>query len=306
MKNEAVSYSALLAVLLLTLSLVAACAQPKPNRELPAAKPPVTQPSSTSENQSTKEAETPPSNQAANEEKWYPVGTFSGDTSETTPVFHIYGAEWHLTWTIDADNLETAIFKLNIYPKDAPFVLWQTVSNAGASTGTVNYFLSNVDKRDLLVKVTAQNLRHWTITIEDNATAATSYPIEISSIHYKGTVFPPDPTAGCSYEMVEPDEYVVIKNLSTCYQDVTGWKLKNISKPSPTFKFPPYIISPGEIIRIYTDVYEAETGGFTFYYGFGDIWSNDHSDIAVLFDALGNEVSRKTYSVPMGLNKASE
>ncbi len=308
MKNEAVRYSVLLALLLLMLSLVAACAQPKPNRATAAAKPPVTQPSSTSENQSTKEAETPPSNQAINEGKWYPVGTFSGVASETTPVFHIYGAEWHLTWTIDAENLETAVFKLNIYPRDAPFIMWQTVSNAGASTGTVNYFLSNVDKRDLFIKVTAQSLRTWTIAIEDNATAASSYPIKISSIHYRGTVFPPDPAASCCcpYERVEPDEYVVIKNLSTCYQDVTGWKLKNISKPSPTFKFPPYIISPGEIIRIYTDIYEPETGGFTFYYGFGDIWSNDHSDIAVLYDALGNEVSRKSYSVPMGLNEDAE
>jgi hypothetical protein len=307
MKNEAVRYLvSLIVLLLLTLNLVAACAQPELSPVPVAPKPSVTQPSSTSENQSTKEVKTPPSNQAAGEESWYPVETFSGILNETTPIFHIYGTEWHLTWTIDAENLEKAVFKLDIFPKDAPYAIWQTVSNSGKNTGTLNYFLSSVDKHDFLIKVTAQSLRHWTIAIEDNATAATSYPIEISSIHYRGTVFPPDPANHVCYTRVEPDEYVVIKNLSTCYQDMTGWTLKNISKPSPTFKFPPTYILPGGIVRVYTDEEHPEFGGLTFYYGFGDIWSNDHSDIAVLYDSLGNEVSRKSYPVPMKLNQATE
>jgi len=308
MKNEAVRYLvSLVVLLLLTLNLVVACAQPKPNPVPAPPKPSVTQPPATSENQSPKEAETTPPNQAVGEEKWYPAETFSGQAGETTPIFHIYGTEWHLTWTIDAESLETAIFKLSIYPKNEPYAVWQTVSNAGGTTGTVNYVVSSVDKRDYVIKVTAQNLRHWTIEIEDNATAATAYPVQISSIHYKGTVYPPDPAASCcTYERVEPDEYVVIKNLSTRFQDMTGWVLKNISQPSPPFKFPPYTISPGEIIRVYTDEYHPETGGFTFYYGYGDIWNNDNSNIAVLYDALGNEVSRKSYAVPMKLNEAAK
>ncbi len=307
MKNEAIRYLVSFTVLLLiTLNLAVACAQPQPN---PAPVPPksqVTTPPATSENQSTKEAETPPANQAVDEEKWYLVETFSGAAGETTPVFHIYGTEWRLTWTIDAEKLETAVFKLSIYPKEQPYAIWQTVSNSGSSTGTVNYFLSSVDKRDFLIKVTAQNVQHWTIAIEDNATAATSYPVQIYMVHYKGTVFPPDPPNGFCYERVEPDEYVVIKNLSEYYQDMSGWVLKNISKPSPTFKFPPAIILPGGIIRIYTDEYHPETGGFTFYYGYGDIWSNDKPDIAVLYDALGNEVSRKSYAVHTEINGAGD
>jgi hypothetical protein len=303
MKNDTARWLVSFMVLLvLALASVVACAQPTLNRAPVTPKPPITQPPASSENQSSNEGVTPPSNQAVNEEIWYPVETFSGDVSQTTPIFHIYGTEWHLTWTIDAENLEKTIFKLDIYAKDAPYAVWQSVTNSGGSTGTLNYFMSPVDKRDLLIKVTAQNLRNWTIAIEDNATAATSYPIQITLIHYLGTVFPPDPPNGFCYKRVEPDEYVVIKNLSSCYQDVTGWQLKNISKPSPTFKFPPYTISPGEIVRVYTDEYHTETGGFTFYYGYGDIWSNDHADIAVLYDALGNEVSRKSYAVPMELN----
>ena len=307
MKNEAIRYLVLPIVLMLvTLSLAPACALLKPAPPPTLTKPPVTQPPATSENQSPKEAETPPANQAADEEKWYSVETFSGEVNETTPIFHIYGTEWHLTWTIDAENLEKAVFKLVIYAKDAPYAIWQTVTNSGSSTGIVNYFLSPEDKRDFLIKITAQNLRHWTIVIEDNATAATSYPVKITSIHYKGTVYPPDPEKGFCYKRVEPDEYVVIKNLSTCFQELTGWSLKNISKPIPTFKFPPFIIYPGEIIRVYTDEYHEETGGLTFYFGTGDLWSNDNPDIAVLYDALGNEVSRKSYLVPAELNEAGQ
>jgi hypothetical protein len=310
MKNEAVRYLvSLMVLLLLTLSLVVACTPSQPSPAPAPPKPPVTQPPVTSENQSAKEVETPPTNQAADEETWYPVETFSGEAEETTSIFHIYGTEWRLTWTIDAQNLETAVFKLAIYPRDAPYAIWQTVSNSGKNTGTVNYFLSSVDKRDLFIKVTSQSLRHWTIAIEDNASAATSYPVQIYMVHYKGTVFPPDPPNGLCYERVEPNEYVVIKNLGDCYVDMSGWVLKNISNPSPPFKFPtspPYTLAPGGIIRVYTDEYHSETGGLSFYYGHGDIWSNDKPNTAVLYDAYGKEVSRKSYAVPMGLNGAGE
>lgn len=310
MKNEAFRYLvSCAAFLLVLLSLSPACTQLPAAPATTPSKPQTTKPAAppaTSENQSAEAAETPPVTPPSDEGTWYPVATFSGIVNETTPVFHIYGTEWHLNWTIEAEDPETAVFKLTIHPKEQPFIIWQTVSNDGGNSGTLDYFMSNVDKRDLFIKVTALNLQQWTIKIEDNAIAATSYPVEISSIHYKGTVFEPNPDEGFCYERVEPDEYVVIKNLSSCYIDLTDWKLKNISKPSPTFKFPPAVIMPGGIIRIYTDEYHPETGGLTFYYGFGDIWSNDHNDIAVLYDALGNEVSRKSYTVSMPLNQAAE
>jgi len=307
MKNEAIKYLVSVTVLLLViLNLSVSCTQPQSNPAPPPATRPATQPPAATENQSIKEAETPPANQATEMEKWYTVETFSGQTNETTSMFHIYGTEWRLTWTIDAQNLQTAVFKLDIYPQNELYALWQTVSNSGGSIGTVNYFVSSTDKRDFLIKVTAQNLQHWNIVIEDNATAATSYPIQITFIHYKGTVFPPDPKNGLCYERVEPDEYVVIKNLSTCFIDLTGWVLKNISKPSPPFKFPSVTIVPGGIIRVYTDEYHPETGGLSFNYGQGDLWSNDKPDIAVLYDAQGNEVSRKSYAVPTGLNGAGK
>jgi hypothetical protein len=304
MKNDDIGYLvSLITMLLIITGLAVACTEPQTNPVPLPTKPRVTQPPAASENQSAKETVTPPTNPAPAEETWYPVENFSGETNKTTPVFHIYGTEWHLTWTINADNLDKAVFKLTIYTKDQPYIIWNSVSNEGGDSATVNYAMSNIDKRDFFIKVTAQNLQHWNIAIEDNATAATSYPIQITYIHYKGTVYPPDPEKGhCCTDLVEPDEYVVIKNLSTCYIDLTGWKLKNISKPSPTFTFPAVLIVPGGVIRIYTDEYHAEFYGLTFYYGQGDIWSNDKPDIAVLYDSLGNEVSRKSYTIPMGPN----
>jgi hypothetical protein len=304
MKNEAIRYLISFTVsLLLTLSLVVACAQPNPN--LPPALPetPAAQPQTAGDDQPPEEPT--PVNEPEDDEAWYTTGTFSGEGNDSIPSFHIYGTEWRINWTIDAENPEDATFKLVIYQKDAPYAIWQTVSNQGSSSGEVNYLLFSGDKRDFLIKITAQNLRQWNIVVEDNATAAASYPVRITYIHYKGKVYPPNPDKGLCYERVEPDEYVVIKNLSECYVDISGWVLKNINKIYPTFTFPAIILSPGVIIRVYTDEVHTETGGFCFYYGPGDVWSNDNPDIAVLYDARGSEVSRKSYTLPMKINEAS-
>ena len=322
MMNKALRYLISFTVLLLlTSSLVAACAQPEPMPSPTLPKPPPVQPPTTSENQTPEEA--PPSDEAKNEEEWYMVETFSGEGDETTPTFHIYGTEWRINWIIDAEDPAAAIFKLDIYPKDAPYAIWETATSSGSSSGEANYFLSPEDKRDFFINVTAQNLRFWTIIIEDNAPGPNPSPIKITYIHYKGTVYPPTRETGC-YERVEPDEYVVIKNLSECYVDITGWELKNISDPTvPAFTFPSCMLLPGGIIRVYTDELHIETSGYRFHdyleytlieptgglcfcYGPGDIWSNDKSDIAVLYDAEGNEISRKSYTVPTKINEANE
>jgi hypothetical protein len=306
MKNEAIRYLISFTVLLfLTLSLVVACAQPNPVLLPTPPESPPAQPPTASEDQPPEE-QPPVDESKKDEEEWYTVGDFSGERNDTIPSFHIYGTEWRITWTIDAEHPETATFKLVIYQKDAAYAIWQTVSNSGSS-GDVTYILFPEDGRDFFIKVTAQNLSQWSIIVEDNATAATSYPVRITYIHYKGTVYPTNPEECICYERVEPDEYVVIKNLSECYVDVSGWVLKNINKLYPSFTFPlGMLLPPGAIIRVYTDEVQPETGGFCFYWGPGDIWSNDKPDIAVLYDAHGNEVSRKSYTVRMKINEASK
>jgi len=107
--------------------------------------------------------------------------------------------------------------------------------------------------------------------------------VKITYIFYDGLV----PRA-------ESDEYVEITNLGDQAQDLAGWELKDISEGYPLFTFPSYILAPGKSIRVYTDEYHPEWGGFSFEYGRA-IWHNSEPDVAVLYNRVGKEVSRKSY-----------
>ena len=107
--------------------------------------------------------------------------------------------------------------------------------------------------------------------------------VQITYIFYDGLV-----------PNVESDEYVEITNLGDQPQDLEHWSLMDISEGYPLFTFPSYILAPGEKIRVYTNEYHPEWGGFSFEYGRA-IWSNNEPDVAVLYDKQGKEVSRKSY-----------
>ncbi len=92
----------------------------------------------------------------------------------------------------------------------------------------------------------------------------------------------------------ESDEYVEITNLGDQSQDLAGWVLTDISEGHPSFTFPSYILAPGKSIRVYTNEYHSEWGGFSFEYGRA-IWSNSEPDVAALYNSQGKEVSRKSY-----------
>lgn len=93
---------------------------------------------------------------------------------------------------------------------------------------------------------------------------------------------------------VESDEYVEITNLGDAPQDLEGWVLRDISEGYPSFTFPSYILGSGESIRVYTNEYHPEWGGFSFGYSKA-VWNNTDPDVAVLYNAEGHEVSRKSY-----------
>jgi hypothetical protein len=105
----------------------------------------------------------------------------------------------------------------------------------------------------------------------------------IDCIFYDGMVY-----------RVESDEYVQITNFSTVAQDLAGWRLVDISEGSPSLVFPPFILGPGDSIRVYTNEYHPEWGGFSFAHGQA-VWNNEEPDVAALYDAQGQEVSRKSY-----------
>ena len=116
-----------------------------------------------------------------------------------------------------------------------------------------------------------------------SATGCAAPNVQITHIFYDGLVY-----------RVESDEYVEITNLGDQPQDLAGWVLKDISEGHPSFLFPPYILAPGKSIRVYTNEYHPEWGGFSFEYGRA-IWNNTEPDIAVLYDNQSKEVSRKSY-----------
>jgi len=93
---------------------------------------------------------------------------------------------------------------------------------------------------------------------------------------------------------VESDEYVEITNLGDKPQDLTGCVLMDMSDGYPSFTFPSHILAPSESIRVYTNEYHPEWGGFSFEYPKA-IWNNTEPDVAVLYDNQGKEVSRKSY-----------
>jgi len=100
------------------------------------------------------------------------------------------------------------------------------------------------------------------------------------------------------YDGLEPrtesDEYVEIKNLGSEPVDLEGWVIKDISEGYPSLTFPAYILQPGKSIRVYTNEIHTEYGGFSF----GSekaVWNNSNPDTAVLYNAQGQEVSRKSY-----------
>ena len=107
--------------------------------------------------------------------------------------------------------------------------------------------------------------------------------VQVTHIFYDGLV-----------PRVESDEYVEITNLGDQPQDLAGWVLKDVSEGYPSFTFPSYILAPGKSIRVYTNEYHPEWGGFSFEYSRA-IWNNSEPDVAVLYNSHGNEVSRKSY-----------
>ena len=58
----------------------------------------------------------------------------------------------------------------------------------------------------------------------------------------------------------------------------------------------PLILHPGQIILIFTDEFHCQYGGLSFNYGYGNLWDNEKPEIAVLYNAEGEEVSRRSYS----------
>ncbi len=198
-------------------------------------------------------------------------------------------------------------------------MLIERISYSKGMSGDTAYIIDE-GGRDYYLKIIVANLANWAVTVEDYAGESAAEPVQITSIHYKGMDYLS--TIASNRLIVEWDEYIEIKNTSYSPQNIAGWTLKNITKGQPTFIFPiftpcscnylgslqkcveecypprPDTIEPRESIRVYTGEPQWESGGYCFYYGPGDIWNNETPDTAVLYNAEGQEVSRKSYVIP--------
>ena len=115
------------------------------------------------------------------------------------------------------------------------------------------------------------------------AHTSTATNVQITKIFYDGLVY-----------RTESDEYVEITNLGSEPVDLKSWVIKDISEGYPSLIFSSYILQPSKSVRVYTNEIHPEYGGFSFGYGKA-VWNNSSPDTAVLYNAQGQEVSRKSY-----------
>lgn len=84
----------------------------------------------------------------------------------------------------------------------------------------------------------------------------------------------------------------MIANVGTAPINLSGWRL-NAGDPGQDFRFPSFDLAPGQSVRVYTNEYHQESGGFSF--GSGKAIWNNKGDCGFLFDAGGNQVADWCY-----------
>lgn len=90
----------------------------------------------------------------------------------------------------------------------------------------------------------------------------------------------------------EPDEFVEIINRGREPVDITDWELQDTTG-NTEYKWESYVLEPGATIRVYTNETHSESGGASFGAG-RPLWNNS-GDVAELYDADGQLVSRYAY-----------
>lgn len=251
---------------------------------------------------------------------WTTVKSFSGQESTTTPAFYISGSKWRFVWTVDAGDPKYTVFNVLVFREDSANAI---IGSSEYSSGVASdVFEVSEGGHDYYLKIISSNLNKWTIDIEEYGAETGDQPVQITEVHYLGMNY--NDTIALGHTIVEWDEYVEIHNFSDSPQNLVGWTLIDITKGAPTFIFPmftpcsctyegswskcvkecypkrPCTIAPRESIRVYTGDPQWESGGYCFYYYPGNIWDNVTPDTAVLYNAEGQEVSSRSYTIIPG------
>jgi hypothetical protein len=265
-------------------------------------------------------AQVPAVEAPSNEAGWATVKSFTGTEDTTTPAFTISGSKWRIIWSVDTQQPQYAVFDVMVYRQDSSNILVARISYSSGTTS--NTVIIDEGGHNYHLKIISANLNKWTVDTEEYSSQSSSQnqAVQITEVRYKGMSY--DESLSQNHSVVEWDEYVEIKNFSDSPQDIAGWKLKNITKGAPTFIFPmskpcsceylgtwskcvqecypkrPCAIDPHSKIRVYTGEPQWDSGGYCFYSETGNIWDNNTPDIAVLYNAQGQEVSRRSYIIP--------
>lgn len=302
------------ALALLAVAAVSGCAPTTPEAMDPQPQPP---PPTSTETQQP--AEPPALVPAQNKAEWATVKSFSGKEGTTTPAFHISGSKWRIVWRVETQEPQYTVLDILIYRQESASLLAGRITYSPGMLGDV----VDMDEGgyDYYFKVISANLNRWAIDVEEYGSESGYQPVQITEIHYKGMDY--NHTIAASHSIVEWDEYVEIHNFSDSPQNLVGWTLKNVTKGAPTFIFPmftpcycnsltvsecmeecyppqPCTIEPRESIRVHTGDPQWTTGGYCFYYYPGNVWDNETPDTAVLYNAAGQEVSRRSYFIVPG------
>jgi hypothetical protein len=133
-------------------------------------------------------------------------------------------------------------------------------------------------------KATSTPTKTPTRTATPTATATqppvTTGLLDITSIFYDGV-----------NGSTESDEYVQIVNTDTRSIQLLNWTLRD--NQSHIFYFPNFVMTPGQVCRVYTNEYHPEWCGFS--YGSGvAIWNNT-GDCAYLRDPSSTQVDSYCY-----------
>lgn len=87
-------------------------------------------------------------------------------------------------------------------------------------------------------------------------------------------------------------EYVVIRNGGGSAVTMTGWTLRDLA--NNTYTFPAFTLAAGAEVRVWTG--PGINNAANLYWGRGQaVWNNTGGDTAIVRDASGNEVARRSY-----------
>jgi hypothetical protein len=181
--------------------------------------------------------------------------------------------------TISVNGQGTTNPSAGIYEYDSGAVV--TISASPASSWEFDHWSGDASGTSPTIVITMDSDKNVTAYFEVESGVGSN--VQITYIFYDGLVY-----------RTESDEYVEITNLGDTAQDLKGWVLIDISEGYPSLTFPSYVLRPGKSIRVYTNEIHSEWGGFSFRYGKA-IWNNTDPDWAALYNAQGQEISRKSY-----------